>query len=442
MKNNHEKYLERYAEPIAQDLVAKGHFPKNKWGSVLVIPCYAEIDLLQSCLESIESAAAKQTRRPLIIIVINRKSSDTEEVIEQTQKCLDLFDDLPSTKISNQLTLVKSKSFDSLVIDYARAYTFDDRQGVGLARKIGCDCAVALIYRNKIDCSWILTSDVDVKFPDDFFEPIGSCNAAAINLNFRHIPIDTSNYSWQALQLYEVSLRYYVLGLHYARSPYCYHSIGSTLCINSSAYVSVRGFPKRLAGEDFHILCKLSKVGAIKRSLGKEVLIKDRPSTRVPFGTGVAVDKMITTPRLLAQHTFYHHHCFEALRQWLDKVPLLFDSSTNLKTIFSKQDNKLLTQEVIFTLDKQLGLRSGLSAIKCKSKTQESFRKHFNIWFDALKTLRFIHILRDQLFQNLPAITALTNAPFLSDVNISDVDSIEDIFNKVRALEYEIFARL
>ena len=69
----------------------------------------------------------------------------------------------------------------------------------------------------------------------------------------------------QATVMYEISLRYYVLGLAAARSSYAYQSIGSTLCVDAPAYLSVRGFPKRAVGEDFYLLDKLAKVGPLRR---------------------------------------------------------------------------------------------------------------------------------------------------------------------------------
>src|SRR5690606_17786041 len=98
--------------------------------------------------------------------------------------------------------------------------------------------------------------------------------------------------SWHALVLYEISLRSYEYGLAYAGSPYAFQTLGSTLALNPAAYAKVRGFPKRLAGEDFYILNKLIKIGPIYLRNDRCLQIKDRPSQRVPFGTGTSVFKI------------------------------------------------------------------------------------------------------------------------------------------------------
>ncbi len=66
-----------------------------------------------------------------------------------------------------------------------------------------------------------------------------------------------------ATQLYELSLRYYVAGMKFARSPYAFHTIGSSMAVSPVHYARVRGFPKREAGEDFYLLNKLAKLGSV-----------------------------------------------------------------------------------------------------------------------------------------------------------------------------------
>src|SRR6185295_2791724 len=89
--------------------------------------------------------------------------------------------------------------------------------------------------------------------------------------------------------LYEVRLRYDVLGLASAGSPWAMHAIGSTLAVGVEAYAAVRGFPRRMAGEDFHLLAKLAKIGRVVRAGGEPIRLRSRSSDRVPFGTGAAV---------------------------------------------------------------------------------------------------------------------------------------------------------
>jgi len=441
MKNNYKKYLDHYAEPIARTL-SNFELPRQAWRSVLIIPCYAEADLIESNLASIEKAASHQNDRTLTIFVINCKNSDNQEAIETTAKCLEPFKQFKKTRIVKQVDLYEGSSFDCLVLDFASApFRFPKKQGVGLARKIGCDIAIALMHHGAISSSWIHTSDVDVIFPKDYFDKINTRtdDISVINYNFKHVPYDSNSQSWDALQIYEISLRYYVLGLLYSKSPYSYHSIGSTLCINATSYVAVRGFPKRLAGEDFHILNKLSKVGKVERSQSNEIYIKNRPSKRVPFGTGMAVAQLTPIDYLLHKHTFYDPRCFEALKEWLELVPHIYTRSEVKKIEHLLNNQTYITRENFSLLDQELGLREGIRLASLKSKDIDSFLKHFHTWFDALKTLRFIHTFREHIFPSISSQKALLTAPFLQSAGLTDTDSIESLFSKVRDFEYQEF---
>ena len=145
----------------------------------------------------------------------------------------------------------------------------------------------------------------------------------------------------QATRLYEYSLRYYVAGLSFAHSPYAFHTIGSTIAVNAAHYAKVRGFPRRQAGEDFYLLNKLAKVGAIMQ-LGAEtdcepIDIAARLSDRVPFGTGAAVGKIMELEDPAREFLLYHPSVFGLLRSWLGSLPAIWQSrSSDIGAILSR----------------------------------------------------------------------------------------------------------
>ncbi|NDD04613.1 MAG: hypothetical protein EB078_06885, partial [Proteobacteria bacterium] len=115
--------------------------------------------------------------------------------------------------------------------------------------------------------------------------------------------------------LYEIHLRNYFLMLYEAESPFAFPSIGSCLAIQASSYAQVRGFPKRQAGEDFHLLNKLRKLGAIHYRKGEPISLRGRFSHRVPFGTGQSTTDIF---RLLTQgdeYSLYNPASFVFLKQ-------------------------------------------------------------------------------------------------------------------------------
>src|SRR6185503_7192191 len=77
---------------------------------------------------------------------------------------------------------------------------------------------------------------------------------------FVHVPSGESAVD-RAHNIYEVFLRYYVLGLAAAGSPWAMHTIGSSLAVDLDAYAAVRGVPRRDAAEDFYLVSKVAKLG-------------------------------------------------------------------------------------------------------------------------------------------------------------------------------------
>jgi hypothetical protein len=368
------KYLHNYAEPEAQQ---NFNFIRSVT-NCLVIPCRNEsIDLLEQLKKLLKSAPST-----LVILVINQPESQIDNA---ANKAL-------SMAAHDQL------SDSVLVIDrFSPGRRIKDKQGVGLARKIGCDIACQLIHQGIVTSKWIHTSDADVCWPNDYFSATARLNnVAAANYPFTHIQREGS--SGLPIALYELSLRYYVAGLNHAGSSYCYHTVGSTLAINADNYAMVRGFPKRNAGEDFHILNKLRKTGVVASLTAPNIAIFDRESNRAPFGTGPAVAKIGIMDNAIDKYVFYHPQCFELLKTWLDLSTQLFFLGN--------------TTAVLATIETELNptLVKGLKAAKIEpliehcfkqAKTNMGFVKQLQDGFDALTTLRLIHFLREHKYPSI-----------------------------------------
>jgi hypothetical protein len=370
------KYLQNYAEPEAQQNFSRIKSVTN----CLVIPCRDEsTDLLIQLTALLNSAPST-----LIILVVNQPESQTDSTAN-----------VALTKAA-QIKLTDNV----LVIDrFSEDKRIPDKQGVGLARKIGCDIACQLIHQGIVASKWVHTSDADVSWPDDYFNATSQLeNFAAANYPFTHIQRQTDN--GLPITLYELSLRYYVAGLNHACSPYCYHTIGSTLAINANNYAMVRGFPKRSAGEDFHILNKLRKTGAIASLTGPRLTVYDRESNRAPFGTGPAVAKIGAMPNPIDEYDFYHPECFELLKTWLDLTHQLFalgNTAAALATITAELD-PIVVKGLETAKIEQL-----INHCFKQAKTNSGFVKQLQDGFDALTTLRLIHFLRDHKYPSINA---------------------------------------
>ncbi|MXW51327.1 MAG: hypothetical protein F4X81_12285 [Gammaproteobacteria bacterium] len=243
------------------------------------------------------------------------------------------------------------------------------RQGVGLARKIAADMACALIAAGRINSPWIHMTDADAELPADYFAHVPSRPGCALH-PFRHeAPPELAD----AMRLYELHLRYYVNRLRWAGSPYAFHTIGSTISIHADTYVNVRGVPKRNAGEDFHLLNKAAKVAPIHRLSHPEIRLKARLSTRVPFGTGPALSRMIGDDRPPS----YAPESFNRLAEVIAHI----DSAAPL----SNESAALL---------EEMGYPRFRNQAQRQRRRPETLRKATHEWFDGLRTLRFIHLAR------------------------------------------------
>jgi hypothetical protein len=215
----------------------------------------------------------------------------------------------------------------------------------------------------------------------------------------------------EATARYELSLRYYTLGLAAAGSPYAYESMGSALAVLAPAYAEVRGFPRRNAGEDFYLLDKLAKLGALHRPSCEPVRLKSRVSDRVPFGTGRKVGEVVAAGGALAT---YHPKVFDVLGSTL--LALRRAVRTRRREALSAELGERLDSGTAGAVSSALDELQALEALPGMFDASPDARvraRRLHTWFDALRTLRFLHLLEARLgLLRLPLEDALAAAPF------------------------------
>ena len=223
------------------------------------------------------------------------------------------------------------------------------------------------------------------------------------------------------IEAYEASLRYYVLGLAYAGSPYAFHTVGSTLAVNARVYIQVHGFPKRQAGEDFYLLNKLAKIGAIERLDRQPIRLSGRASKRVPFGTGPSVLASIRGGGDPWQRAVYHPTTFTVLRIVFDQLRQAVDRCDGEHAKLAGRIEGVISRE---TGNAKLGERASARLLRdrtidvtCRAsreRKQGTDRlRAVHTHFDAFRTLKLVHDLRDHVLGTWPLQNALQNAPFL-----------------------------
>lgn len=398
-KDSHTtKYLTQYAEP---EIYGLRTFPTTqRYDNVVVIPAFNESSQF---LEQFYSTQVF-TEPTLVIVVINQPDDLTEKTSQKAlyHACIN------SGSINwqfKEFTLIdiEGSTCDLLVIDKF-TQGLPRKKGVGLARKIGADCACQLIMQGQIASEWIHSTDADATLPSAYFEAtqFADKNAVAGCYNFYHHCEDKAIH--QANAEYEKSLRYFVAGLTYANSPYNFFTIGSVLTFKTEAYASVRGFPKRSAGEDFYLLNKLAKLGAVVTFHDVVIRLEARTSDRVPFGTGPAVGKIIEGKAKGDAYCYYHPNVFVELKQTLMKATALYSKRFVLDEWLSSLSS--VSKEALLSLDIEKFVVTHQSCNKAQ------FERQFTVWFDAFRTLKFIHFIRNNGYQDLPLDVALKQAKF------------------------------
>lgn len=372
-------YLDRYAEPESRSRYLD-HLASYE--QVIVIPVFDEP--LRNLIRVFNDVAI--AREVLLILVIN--SPPGKAALSQA-----LFDEL---RDSNRPTTLDEQTYfiegfldrvDLLLVDrFSEDAAIPTNQGVGLARKIGCDIATRLINIGTVKSPFIFSTDADAVLPAEYFN-VDLPDAAAVIFPFKH----TGNRL--PMLLYELSLRYYVAGLSFARSPYAHYTVGSTLVLDHLAYAKVRGFPKRRAGEDFYILNKIAKVGKIESLTTPTILLSDRESDRVPFGTGPGLKQIRQLAKPIEEYLFYNPIVFEHLKQCLETMKSRWHQRSLSDTTLSEESLSALAS---------MGLGQILDKAWRQYKSEDAFERHLTEWFDGFRTLKFIHYLRDHGDSSVP----------------------------------------
>ncbi|MEH6559284.1 MAG: hypothetical protein V7459_15140 [Oceanicoccus sp.] len=392
------KYLDQYAEP--ESLKLDG-FP-GEFSNGLVVPMYDEAPCALD--QFVKHLNAHD--RLLVIVVINRPPADinTGWATKLLAHPFLLQNPMIWQSSSEDLTLYATGNSALLIVDRCLKGTpIPTDQGVGLARKIGADILCQLITQRKVSSPWIFNTDADASLPDNYFQlenhlkqlPHHTQSIAAITFPFQHIFVDDT--PKLPTLLYEFSLYYYVAGLQWAESPYAYHTIGSTICVDYLHYAKVRGFPKRSAAEDFYLLNKLAKTGRIESLFTPVIQLQARESTRAPFGTGQAVISLAENDDLLSM-PLYHPQCFHYLKFFLELMNHLIVRRSEIiiaATHLAVNNNYSIDLDLIARIAQQFRLQDAVNHCFEHGKTEKTRRQQMAHWFDGFRTLKFIHYLRD-----------------------------------------------
>ncbi|NPU84273.1 MAG: glycosyltransferase family 2 protein [Syntrophaceae bacterium] len=408
------RYLDGWAEKPVHPLFSG---PLDGLSRAIVIPALAERDSLFATLADLARQPGAELVRTLVMVVVNNRRPDleSEEDVRNNRETLEILEGLirgdgpgpraGKPEFAEDLEIIRRSPLRLAAVDASSpGFEIPDRDGVGLARKIGLDRALSVLDGER-EPVFLVCLDADTRVDAGYLSAVGAffdrAEAPGAVIDYAHQePADPV--LREAILRYEVFLRAYVLGLRLAGSPYAFHTVGSTIACTGEAYAAVRGMSRRRAGEDFYFLNKLAKLGPVGRIGGTVVRPSPRPSLRVPFGTGRRMARVLSGEEAVAGE-LYEPEIFRILREWIGLAEEDPDRSGEARLDQARRIHPVLGR----FLEEQAFPRAWES-IRRQAPGPAHLRRQFHGWFDAFRTLRAVHALRDGGLPNIPLLEGAT----------------------------------
>ena len=368
--------------------------PQNDLQFIIVIPCFYENKLIDS-LESLYNCS-RPDGSVEIIVVINSSSKDDNKVKEQNLKTYN--------EAKEWIKGHSDKKFHFHFIyvpELPPKYT-----GAGLARKIGMDEAVWRFNLLQNSNGVIISFDADSICDKNYLVEIENnynkypfVNGSSIYFEHPLSGDDFPDNIYRAITLYELHLRYYIQSLRYITFPFAYHTVGSCFTAKALTYVKQGGMNKRKAGEDFYFLHKIIPLGNYTDINSTRVVPSPRPSHRVPFGTGPAINRYIMTNE--AGFMTYNPNSFKDLKEFFRMVPGLFKQ----KQIDINIKIEKLPRPVKEFLQK-INADHKINEVNNNSANINSFSTRLFNWFNAFTVLKYLNFCAEKYYPQVNVISA------------------------------------
>ncbi|MCS1409261.1 MAG: hypothetical protein M2R45_02441 [Verrucomicrobia subdivision 3 bacterium] len=274
--------------------------------------------------------------------------------------------------------------------------------GVGLARKIGMDEAAARFHHcDRLDQGVIICFDADCRCAPNFLVAYARHFAknpeiAGCSTYFEH-PLEGPEQPalYEAAAAYELHLRYHIEALRYIKFPFAHHTVGSSMAVRALTYLRLGGMNRRKAGEDFYFFQKLMMNAPISELTTTTVYPSVRPSHRVPFGTGKAINQILsgepqTTYPFLA---YLDLQMLVTAVQTLTEVPVAGDASF-LAPLPSPLAQFLQANDY----------EEALGEIAENVGDIVQFNKRFWHWFNGFRCMKFLNWVVTSHYRRVPVI--------------------------------------
>ncbi len=395
--------------------------PDNQTGIIVVIPAFDESDIAD-VLNSLATCDVPGCKVEVIVIV-NAPANAEPKVILNNKACLN---NIERWRKENRT--------------FFRLFYFDAGQpaikgwGVGLARKTGMDEALRRFNSADNPAGLIASLDADCRVEKNYLTALYSelykdKNRKACSVYFEH-PLDGNEFSADIFDFiiqYELHLRYYMQGLKFAGFPFAFHTVGSSMAVKASSYAACGGMNRRQAGEDFYFIQKLMPLGGYFALNSTAVYPSPRESSRVPFGTGTAMARLMKSGN--DSYMTYNIDAFKELRHLFSLTGELYKSDkSKIASLLSTLPPGLKS---FFSEDE---ISAAVAEIKENTSGPESFRKRFFTWFNMFRIVRYLNHVSTDLFIKQPVEEAALKLLEVTDKKTS-YSTTQELLEYYRSME-------
>lgn len=375
-----KKYLEKNAVPVSIP-----ELPGKNLGISVVIPCFREPEILQT-LQSLLLCSLPQIGVE-VLILINHSEVAAEAVKNQNRQSKA---EVEKWIYENQKEGLKFYVVGPVELRKKWA-------GVGLARKSGMDEAIRRFNVLNKPEGIIVSLDADTIVDKNYlveieFYFLQNPDHIGATIAFSHQTEGLDRKHQEGIQLYEKYMEYYKNALDFTGYPYPMFTVGSAFAVKAEAYVKRGGMNRRQAGEDFYFLQNLVQIGPVGEISGTTVHPSARLSDRVPFGTGLVMQKWKNGEEDLTK--IYNFKAFTDLKQFFDLKNKLFKIS---ETDYLKLLGNLPVPVSTFLKEDNFWLEINDLNRNCSSP--ETFQNRFFQKFNAFKILKFLNFAHGRFYQ-------------------------------------------
>lgn len=377
---------------------------ESKFSAAIVIPALAEYEHLPHTLSSLAKNPPSDLSKTLVVVVVNNRSDATVNQKDDNSKTL------------QWLCENKDSGLHLAWVDACSpGLELPEKEGVGLARKIGFDLSLQCLNWDSVPILISLDADtlVDERYLPAIFDHFSKTSIGGAVLPYRH-QLGRSQEEESAIRNYELYLRSYLFGLSMAGSPYAYHTIGSAFACRADAYIAAAGMNRRKAGEDFYFLQQLSKTSGVEFVRGTVVNPSARLSNRVPFGTGKVVQAQVETSQFPCQYISLPS--FQILEELLNLVAKNWN-----KPAIDLVDLARQVSLVLYDFLQELKFEQVWERLQRNHLSQDKMLFAFSLWFDALRTRQLLTRLENtECLCATNLVAELLNWGGYSEVNLEE----------------------